>query len=44
MESCSIIKDGKGKNALGEEEVRRIWKDLDLNLNSTGTQEEDAVR
>ena len=27
MESCSRIKDGNGRLALEEDEVRRIWKD-----------------
>ena len=26
VESCNIIKDGKGRLAQGEDEVRRIWK------------------
>ena len=26
-ESCSKIRDGKGRLALGEDELRRIWKD-----------------
>ena len=27
MESCSRIRDGKGRLAQGEDEVRRIWKE-----------------
>ena len=43
VESCSRIKDGNGRLGLGEDEVRRIWKDYLEDLYNTYTQEEVAV-
>ena len=39
MESCSWIKDGGGRLAQVEDEVRRIWKDYFENLYNKVTQE-----
>ena len=43
VESCSRIKDGNGRLTLGEDKVRRIWKEYfeDLNI---GTQEQVEVQ
>ena len=43
MESCTRIKDGNGRLALGEEEVRRIWKDYLEDLYNIDTLEQVAV-
>ena len=43
MESCSRIKDGKGRLALGEDEVLRIWKDYFENLYNIDTQEQVTI-
>ena len=43
MEICRRIKDGNGRLAQGENEVRRIWKEYFEDLNNTDTQEEVAV-
>ena len=38
MECCNRIKDGNGRLALGEDEVRKIWKDYFEHLYIIGTQ------
>ena len=43
VESCSRIKDGNGGLALGEDEVRRIWKDYFEDLYNIETKEQIAV-
>ena len=43
-ESCSRIKDGNGKLELGEDEVRRIWKEYLEGLYNIYTQEQVALR
>ena len=43
MDCCSRIKDRNGRLALGEEEVRRIWKEYFEDLYDTDTQEQVAV-
>ena len=43
MESCSRIKDGNGRLAKGEDEVKRIWKEYFEYLYNVDTQEEEAV-
>ena len=43
MESCSIINDGNGILAQGEEEVRRIWKKYFEDLYDIDTQEQITV-
>ena len=40
---CSRIKDINGKLALGEVEVRRIWKEYFEDLSNTDTQEQVTV-
>ena len=39
VESCSRIMDGNGRLALGEVEVRRIWKEYFEELYNIDTQE-----
>ena len=39
MESCSSIKDGNRRLAIGEEEVKRVWKDYPEVLYNTDTHE-----
>ena len=43
MESCSRIKDGNGKLAQEEDEVRKIWKDYLEDLYDIDTHEQVAV-
>ena len=43
MESCSKIKDGKGRLAQGEDELQRIWKEYFEDLYNIDTQEEVPV-
>ena len=43
VESCSGIKDGNGRLAQGEDEVRKIWKEYFEDLYNIDTQEEVAV-
>ena len=43
VESCSRVKDGNGKLAQGEDEVRRIWKKYFENLYNIDAQEQVAV-
>ena len=43
LESCNRIKAGNGRLALGEDEVRRVWKDYFENLYDTDTPEQVAV-
>ena len=43
VESCSRIKDGNGRLAQGEDEVRKIWKENFEDLYTIDTQEEVAV-
>ena len=43
VESCSRIKDGNGRLAQGEDEVRMIWKEYFEDLYNTDTQEEVVV-
>ena len=43
VESCSIIKEGNGRLAQGEDEVRKIWKEYFEDLYNINTQEEVAV-
>ena len=43
VESCSRIKDGNGMLALGENGVRKIWKEYFEVLYNIDTQEEVAV-
>ena len=43
VESCSRIKDGSGRLAQGEDEVRKIWKEYFEDLYNIDTQEEVAV-
>ena len=42
-ESCSNIKDGNGRLAQGEYEVRRIWKEYFENLYNIDTLKQVAV-
>ena len=39
VESCSRIKDGNGRLAQGEDEIRKIWKEHFEDLYNTNTQE-----
>ena len=43
VESCSRIKDGNGRLALEEVEVRRIWKESFQELHNMDIQEQVAV-
>ena len=43
VESCSRIKDGNGRLAQGEDEVRKILKEYFEDLYNTDTQEEVAI-
>ena len=43
MKSSSRTKDKKGKLAHGEDELRKIWKELFQDLYNIDTQEEVAV-
>ena len=43
VESCSGIKEGNGRLALGEYEVRKIWKEYFEGLFNTDNQEQVAV-
>ena len=43
VESCSRIKDGNGRLAQGEDEVRKIWKEYFEDLYNIDTEEEVAV-
>ena len=43
MESCSRIKDGNGRLAHGENEVKKIWKEYFEDLYDIDTQEQVAV-
>ena len=43
VESCSKIKEGNGRFAQGEDEVRRIWKEYFEDLCNIDTQEKVAV-
>ena len=43
VESCSRIKDGNGRFAQGEDEVRKIWKEYFEDLYNIDTQEQVAV-
>ena len=43
VDSCSRIKNGNGRLAQGEEEVRRIWKEYFEDLYNIDTQKEVAV-
>ena len=40
---CSRIKDGNGRLVLGEDEVRRIWKEYFEDLYDIDTQQQVAV-
>ena len=42
-DSCCGIKDGNGRLAQGEDEVRRIWKEYFEDLYNIDTQEQVAV-
>ena len=41
--SCGRIKDGNGRLAQGEDEMRKIWKEYFEDLYNIDTQEEVAV-
>ena len=43
MKSCMRIKDGNGRLAQGEDEVRRIWNEYFEDLYNIDTQEQVAV-
>ena len=43
VESCSRIKDGNGRLAQGEDEVRRIWKEYFEDLYNIDTQDQVTV-
>ena len=43
VESCSRVKDGNGRLAHGEDEVRKIWKEHFEDIYNIDTQEEAAV-
>ena len=43
VERCNRIKDGNGRLAQGEDEVRKIWKDYFEDLYNMDTQEQVAV-
>ena len=43
VESCSRIKDGNGKLAQGEDEVRRVWKEYFEDLYNIDTREQVAI-
>ena len=43
LESCSRIKDGNGRQELGEDGVQRTWEDYFENLYNTNTKEQVIV-
>ena len=44
MESCSRVKDGNGRLAQEEDEVRKIWKEYFEDVYNIDTQEQVAVQ
>ena len=44
MENCSRIKDGNGRLAQGEDEIRKMWKEYFENLYNIDIQEEVAIQ
>ena len=43
VENCTRIKDGNGRLAQGEDEVRKTWKENFEGLYNIGTQERVAI-
>ena len=43
MESCSRVKDGNGRLAQGEDELRKIWKKYFEDLYNIDTQEDVSI-